>query len=82
MCVLSLACCAAPTELARLPGTVGLQVTHYWLASLLASLATRVWPFNAVVYTGPKVRFGQTSMQQWTPTVPAFTCVSKECHGS
>jgi hypothetical protein len=41
-------------EMSALPGLLGLQVTHYWLAALLAALATRVWPYNAVVYQGPQ----------------------------
>ena len=41
--------------LAAVPGTPGLQVAHFWLATLLASLADRVWPYNEVVYAGPGV---------------------------
>jgi hypothetical protein len=36
-----------------------LQVSHYWLAALLESLAARVWPYNAVVYAGPQVSLPQ-----------------------
>lgn len=46
----------APAALAGVPGLAGMQVAHYWLAAMLTGLATRVWPYNAVVYAGPQVR--------------------------
>eukprot|EP00967_Tisochrysis_lutea_P133791 scaffold235404_cov19-Tisochrysis_lutea.AAC.3 len=38
--------------LSALPGTPGLAVAHHWLAAMLEQLASRVWPYNAVVYAG------------------------------